>query len=82
MKHIRQSTFVPRVICTSANQTHGGILLDTCIACSAISIIRDALDEPSARFCAASVVIALDDLHKVVFARSTSISYIPMIFLV
>ncbi|XP_022856871.1 protein phosphatase 2C and cyclic nucleotide-binding/kinase domain-containing protein-like [Olea europaea var. sylvestris] len=64
MKHIRQSTFVPRVICTSANQTHAGILLDTCIACSAISIIRNALDEPSARFCAASVVIALDDLHK------------------
>ncbi|KAL2534238.1 Protein phosphatase 2C and cyclic nucleotide-binding/kinase domain-containing protein [Abeliophyllum distichum] len=64
MKHVRQCSFVPRVICTAADQTHAGILLDTRIAFSLTSITHDALDEPSARFCAASVVLALDDLHK------------------
>ncbi|KAL3825181.1 hypothetical protein ACJIZ3_021210 [Penstemon smallii] len=64
LKLISQSTFVPRVICTTADQTYAGILLDTRIACSMTSIIHNALDETSAQFCAASVVIALEDLHK------------------
>lgn len=60
-----QSVFVPRVICTSADQTYAGILLDARIACSMTSIIHSPLDEASSQFCAASVVIALEDLHKV-----------------
>ncbi|KAG8367369.1 hypothetical protein BUALT_Bualt16G0064900 [Buddleja alternifolia] len=64
LKSINQSAFVPRVICTCADQTHAGILLDTRIACSITSIIHNALDETSAQFCAASVVIAIEGLHK------------------
>ncbi|XP_022893311.1 protein phosphatase 2C and cyclic nucleotide-binding/kinase domain-containing protein isoform X2 [Olea europaea var. sylvestris] len=64
MTNINPSASVPRIICTSADYTHAGILLDTRIACSLTSIIYKALDEPSARFIAASVVIALENLHK------------------
>ncbi|KAL2500887.1 Protein phosphatase 2C and cyclic nucleotide-binding/kinase domain-containing protein [Forsythia ovata] len=64
MTYISPSPGVPRIICTSADHTHAGILLDTRIACSMTSIIYKSLDEPSARFCAASVVIALENLHK------------------
>lgn len=56
---------VPRVICTCADQTHAGILLDTCLACSVASVLHSPFDESCARFCAASVVNALEDLHKV-----------------
>lgn len=56
---------VPQVVCTCADQTHAGILLDTCLACPVVSVLHSPLDEPCARFCAASVVIALEDLHKV-----------------
>ncbi|CAK9172737.1 unnamed protein product [Ilex paraguariensis] len=55
---------VPQVLCTCADQTHAGILLKTQIACPMASILYSPVDEPSARFCAASVVIALEDLHK------------------
>lgn len=65
LKSISQSVFVPRVIGTSADELYAGILLDTRIACSMTSIIHSPLDEKSAQFCAASVVIALDGLHKV-----------------
>ncbi|XP_051148870.1 protein phosphatase 2C and cyclic nucleotide-binding/kinase domain-containing protein [Andrographis paniculata] len=59
-----QSAFVPRVISTTADRTYAGLLLDTCIACPMTSIILSPLDETSAQFCAASVVIALEGLHK------------------
>lgn len=65
MKSISQSVFVPQVVCTTANELYAGILLDTRIACSVTSIIHSPLDETSAQFCAASVVIALEGLHKV-----------------
>lgn len=65
LKSIRQSVFVPRVICTSADESYAGLLLDSHIACSLTSIIHTPLDETSAKFCAASVVIALESLHKV-----------------
>ncbi|GFP92081.1 protein phosphatase 2c and cyclic nucleotide-binding/kinase domain-containing protein [Phtheirospermum japonicum] len=64
MKSISQSAFVPRVICSTADHSYAGLLLDTRIACSMASIIHSPLDEASARFCAASVVIALGGLHK------------------
>ncbi|KAL8498286.1 hypothetical protein ACS0TY_021566 [Phlomoides rotata] len=65
LKSIHQSVFVPRVICTSADESYAGLLLDTRIACSLTSIIHTPLDETSAKFCAASVVIALEGLHKI-----------------
>ncbi|KAK6151829.1 hypothetical protein DH2020_014464 [Rehmannia glutinosa] len=65
MKSISQSAFVPRVLCSTADHSYAGLLLDTRIACSMTSIIHSALDETSAQFCAASVVIALGGLHKV-----------------
>jgi hypothetical protein len=65
MKSLGASAFVPEVLCTCADRRHAAILLNTCLACPLASILHTALDEPSARFCAATVVIALEDLHKV-----------------
>ncbi|KAJ4839876.1 hypothetical protein Tsubulata_003181 [Turnera subulata] len=64
MKDLSASAFVPQVLCTCADRTHASILLDTRLACPLASILHTALDEPSAQFCAASVVIALEALHK------------------
>lgn len=64
MKSLSESACVPSIICTCADQTYAGILLDTCLACPFASILNKPLDESSARFCAASVVIALEELHK------------------
>ncbi|KAF6164475.1 hypothetical protein GIB67_025301 [Kingdonia uniflora] len=58
------SAFVPQVLCTCADQEHVGILLKTCLACPLAPILHTPLGEPSARFCAASIVIALEELHK------------------
>lgn len=65
MKSGGTSAFVPEVLCTCADGTHAAILLNACLACPLASILHTALDEASAQFCAASVVIALEDLHKV-----------------
>ncbi|KAK1550901.1 hypothetical protein Q3G72_026614 [Acer saccharum] len=64
MKSMSPSACVPQILCTCADQMHAGILLNTCLACPLASILNSPLDEPSARFCAASVVAALEDLHK------------------
>lgn len=64
MKSLKSSVFVPEVLCTCADQTHLGILLKTRLACPLASVIQRPLDEPSARFCAASVVTALQELHE------------------
>ncbi|KAM0061086.1 putative cGMP-dependent protein kinase AGC-PKA-PKG family [Helianthus debilis subsp. tardiflorus] len=63
-KEISASGGVPQVLCTCADRTHVGILLNTIISCPIASILHSPLDEHSARFCAASVVVALEDLHK------------------
>lgn len=64
IKDIRVSPGVPQVLSTCADQTHVGILLNTLISCPIASILHSPLDEQSARFCAASVVVALEELHK------------------
>nr|XP_043618741.1 protein phosphatase 2C and cyclic nucleotide-binding/kinase domain-containing protein [Erigeron canadensis] len=64
IKQMHTSPGVPQVLCTCADQNHVGILLNTLISCPVTSIIHSPLDEPSARFCAASVVVALEELHK------------------
>ncbi|KAI8553833.1 hypothetical protein RHMOL_Rhmol05G0047100 [Rhododendron molle] len=64
MKSINSSAGVPQILCTCADETYAGILLNTRIACPLSSILHTPLDEASARFCAASVVSALQDLHK------------------
>lgn len=64
MKSLKSSVFIPEVLCTCSDQTHLGILLNTRLACPLASVIQHPLDEPSARFCAASVIIALQELHK------------------
>ncbi|XP_077209972.1 protein phosphatase 2C and cyclic nucleotide-binding/kinase domain-containing protein isoform X2 [Tasmannia lanceolata] len=64
MKSLSPSTCVPQVLHTFADQNYVSILLNTCLACPLASILHTPLDEPSARFCAASVVIALEELHK------------------
>lgn len=65
IKHICASPGVPQVLCTCADQTYVGILLNTLISCPIASILHSPLDESSARFCAASVVVSLEELHKV-----------------
>lgn len=64
LKNLGPSTCVPQLLCTCADQTYVGILLNTCLGCPLASILHTPLDELSARFCAASVVVALEDLHK------------------
>ncbi|KAL8206162.1 hypothetical protein R6Q57_009713 [Mikania cordata] len=63
-KELSASSGVPQVLCTCADRTHVGILLNTLVSCPIASILHSPLDEPSARFCAASVVVALEELHK------------------
>lgn len=65
IKSISPSACVPQVLSTCVDQTHAAILLNTCIACPLASILRTPLDETSAQFCTASLIIALEDLHKV-----------------
>lgn len=64
MKNISPSACVPQVLCTFADRREAGILLNTCLACPLASILHTPLDDPSARFCAASIVNALEVLHK------------------
>ncbi|XP_055810510.1 protein phosphatase 2C and cyclic nucleotide-binding/kinase domain-containing protein isoform X2 [Solanum dulcamara] len=64
LKQMNTVASVPQVLCTCADEIHAGIVLDTCLACSVVAILHNPLDEESARFCAASVVIALEDLHN------------------
>lgn len=65
MKSTSPSAHVPQILCTCVDQIHAGILLNTCLACPLSSILHTSLDESSVRFCAASIVTALEDLHKV-----------------
>lgn len=65
IKSISPSACVPQVLSTCVDQTHAAILLNTCIACPLASILLTPLDEPSTQFCTASLITALEDLHKV-----------------
>ncbi|KAJ4957465.1 hypothetical protein NE237_024576 [Protea cynaroides] len=64
MKSLRPSPCIPQILYTCANQTHADILLNSSLACPLASILHRPLDEASARFCVASVVVALEELHK------------------
>ncbi|CAN6272307.1 unnamed protein product [Urochloa humidicola] len=64
MKSLSQSTCVPEVLCTCADQSYLGILLNCCLCCSLASILHTPLNEPSAKLFAASVVVALEELHQ------------------
>ncbi|PKU63642.1 protein phosphatase 2C and cyclic nucleotide-binding/kinase domain-containing protein isoform X1 [Dendrobium catenatum] len=61
---LNTSASVPPVLCTCADHLHVGILLDCCLACTLSSVLTTPLDENSARFCAASLVVSLEELHK------------------
>lgn len=65
LKSMSPSACIPQVLCTCADQVYAGILLNTRLACPLSSILTSPFSESSARFCAAHVVIALEDLHKV-----------------
>ncbi|KAG0491875.1 hypothetical protein HPP92_005273 [Vanilla planifolia] len=55
---------VPLVICTFADQFYVGILFNCCLACPLSTVLSTPLDEYSAKFCAASLVVVLQELHK------------------
>ncbi|CAH2051180.1 unnamed protein product [Thlaspi arvense] len=61
---IKPSAFVPGVLCTCADQTYAAILLNTTLACPLSSLLHSPLGEPSACFITASLVSALEDIHK------------------
>ncbi|XP_047319739.1 protein phosphatase 2C and cyclic nucleotide-binding/kinase domain-containing protein-like [Impatiens glandulifera] len=65
MKSLSSSAGVPQVVCTCADAAYVGILLNTRIVCPIASILYKPLNESSAQFCAACVVTALEDLHKI-----------------
>lgn len=67
MKSLSGSSSVPQVLCTCSDKSYFGILLNSYVACSLSSVLHTPLDELSVRFCAASLVIALKDLHQVCF---------------
>lgn len=67
MRSLNPSPCVPQVLCTCADQSYVGILLNSCLTCPLASILHKPLDESSAQFYAASVVVALEQLHKVGF---------------
>lgn len=67
MRSLSPSACIPQVLSTCADQNHAGILLNTCLACPLVSILHTPLNEPSAQFCAASVITALGNLHMVCF---------------
>ena len=65
IRHLRPSLFVPQVISTCADYEHAAMVLNTCLVGPLSLVLCAPLDEISARFIAASVVLALDILHKV-----------------
>ncbi|XP_042461506.1 protein phosphatase 2C and cyclic nucleotide-binding/kinase domain-containing protein-like isoform X1 [Zingiber officinale] len=73
LKSLSLLTFVPKVLCTCADDSHVGILLDCCLACPLASVINTPLDEQSAQYFAASVIVALEELHmKSILYRGVS----------
>lgn len=64
VKSLSKSACVPEVLCTCADQSYVGMLLNCCLTCTLASILDTPLEETAAKFCAASVVIALEELHK------------------
>ncbi|XP_027923207.1 protein phosphatase 2C and cyclic nucleotide-binding/kinase domain-containing protein isoform X1 [Vigna unguiculata] len=64
IKGLGSSASIPQVLCTCADRMYAGILLNTHLACPLSSILSSPFGESAARFCAASVVTALEDLHK------------------
>lgn len=65
IKSMSSSACIPQVLCTCADRVYAGILLNTSLACPLSSILTSPFGELSAQFCTANVVIALEDLHKV-----------------
>lgn len=64
IRHLHPSLFVPQVISTCADTEHAAIVLNTCLVGPLSLVLCAPLDECSARFIAASAVLALDLLHK------------------
>lgn len=65
MKELGPTPCLPQVLSTFADNINAGILLNVALSCPLVSILHKPLDDLSAKFCAASVVIALEGLHKV-----------------
>eukprot|EP01018_Ginkgo_biloba_P033871 Gb_14360 [translate_table: standard] len=64
MKSLSPSLFVPQVLCTCANHEYAAILLNACLAGPLAAILHAPLKESSARYISASVVVALELMHK------------------
>lgn len=64
IRHLGPSLFVPQVLSTCADMEHAAIVLNTRLVGPLSLVLHAPLDESSARFLAASVVLALDLLHK------------------
>lgn len=63
-KSLPSSALIPQLLCTCADQSYVGMLLNCCLTCPLTSILYTSFEESSAKFIAASIVLALEDLHK------------------
>ncbi|KAJ7533473.1 hypothetical protein O6H91_13G050700 [Diphasiastrum complanatum] len=64
IEELTPSIYVPQVLQTVSDAKYAAMLLNTCLAGPLSSILTSPLDESSARFLSASIVLALDFLHK------------------
>ncbi|KAJ4770180.1 Protein kinase family protein [Rhynchospora pubera] len=64
IKDLNGTSCIPQILSTCTDQYYLGILLNCHLVCSFGSILYKPLDESSARFYAASVVVALEELHQ------------------
>lgn len=64
MKNLIPSACLPQVLCTCADRSYVGILLNCRLTCPLASILHTPLHESSARFLAAAVIVALEELHE------------------
>lgn len=67
IQSLSPSVYVPQVLCTRGSKDYAAVLLNTRLAAPLALILLTPLDESTARFVAASVVLALDFLHKVMY---------------
>lgn len=82
IKGLGSSASIPQVLCTCADSMYAGILLNTHLACPLSSILSSPFSESAARFCAASVVTALEDLHKVLYLNNYCFRFLCLLWVV
>jgi cGMP-dependent protein kinase 2 len=66
-KHLRPSPFVPHLLATPIDSDSVALVLNCVLAGPLELLLRSPLDEHSARFIAANVILAIELLHKALY---------------